>query len=622
MKISSILFLTLLSGANASSLRGEAIEEGPIDQLACTIKGGTSQDTCDDTKSEDGSECVWCSFAAYGVCVSDSIASEMEQTIPGIDCDDSGGSDDDGAADDDAADDDAANDDASGDGYWDCIKNYKTSQTCTSAGCVWCDNKGGYGVCMDTDEAASFENSDWYSCAMPSLPGVDSQSLPVNDPSDPTCVAATIGGDQACKTTQDSEGKACDWCSFQGYDFCLNGDQAEFAEQIGASCGDSVNKETNAAKDLINKLADPSDPTCLAATIGGDESTCEGTSDVDGNPCDWCSFQGYDMCLNGDQAEIAEQIGASCGDSVNKEMKTAKDLINKLADPSDPACLAATIGGDESTCEGTSDVDGNPCDWCSFQGYDMCLNGDQAEIAEQIGASCGDSVNKETNAAKDLINKLADPSDPACLAVTIGGDESTCEETLDVDGNPCDWCSFQGYDMCLNGDQAEIAEQIGASCNEENIVEVPSEMVSDPSDPTCLAVTIGGDESACRATTDVDGKSCEWCSFQTYEFCLSVDQADIVGQYGASCNEEAVVDQPKEDLSDPNDPSCLVATLDGDESTCKAAMDSDGKPCDWCSFQSFEFCLNDDQAAVVEQFGASCGDDRDRTADDISVSIA
>jgi len=470
MKISSILFLTLLSGANASSLRGEAIEEGPIDQLACTIKGGTSQDTCDDTKSEDGSECVWCSFAAYGVCVSDSIASEMEQTIPGIDCDDSGGSDDDGAADDDAADDDAANDDASGDGYWDCIKNYKTSQTCTSAGCVWCDNKGGYGVCMDTDEAASFENSDWYSCAMPSLPGVDSQSLPVNDPSDPTCVAATIGGDQACKTTQDSEGKACDWCSFQGYDFCLNGDQAEFAEQIGASCGDSVNKETNAAKDLINKLADPSDPSCLAATIGGDESTCEGTSDVD--------------------------------------------------------------------------------------------------------------------------------------------------------GNPCDWCSFQGYDMCLNGDQAEIAEQIGASCNEENIVEVPSEMVSDPSDPTCLAVTIGGDESACRATTDVDGKSCEWCSFQTYEFCLSVDQADIVGQYGASCNEEAVVDQPKEDLSDPNDPSCLVATLDGDESTCKAAMDSDGKPCDWCSFQSFEFCLNDDQAAVVEQFGASCGDDRDRTADDISVSIA
>jgi hypothetical protein len=47
MKISAILFLALLSGADAvglGSLRGEEAEaeaEGPIGQLSCTFKGGS-----------------------------------------------------------------------------------------------------------------------------------------------------------------------------------------------------------------------------------------------------------------------------------------------------------------------------------------------------------------------------------------------------------------------------------------------------------------------------------------------------------------------------------------------------------------------------------------------------
>mmetsp|Transcript_16687 Transcript_16687/g.38380 ORF Transcript_16687/g.38380 Transcript_16687/m.38380 type:complete len:168 (+) Transcript_16687:219-722(+) len=97
MKVSAISLLALLSGANAvgfGSLRGEK-GEAPLDGFACTIQGSISQDTCDATKSEDGSTCVWCSVASYGVCVSGDIAAQMEQTIPGLTCDDGGDDDDD-----------------------------------------------------------------------------------------------------------------------------------------------------------------------------------------------------------------------------------------------------------------------------------------------------------------------------------------------------------------------------------------------------------------------------------------------------------------------------------------------------------------------------------------------
>jgi len=474
MKISAILFLSLLSRANAvglNSLRGETAEgQTRLDQLACTFKGGSSQDTCDATNSEDGSTCVWCSITTYGVCVSEAIAAQMKQSIPGIDCDDNGGSDDDDTtADDDKpnppptpdSDDDVApNDDSVPDDYWRCIEKYSTSDTCIAAKCSWCDNKGGYGICMDEETANNADNSDWYSCTMPSSSGVDSDSSAVEDPSDPTCLAATIGGDESsCKATSDVEGNSCDWCSFQGYDFCLNGDQAQISEQYGASCGDRAKEEPKAVKDLVNDLSDPSDPTCIAATIGGDESSCKATADAEGNSCDWCSFQGYDFCLNGDQAQIVEQYGASCGDRDD----ASEVEIKNVSDPSDPTCAAATIGGDESSCKATMDAEGQPCNWCSFQGYDFCLNTDQAQAVEQYGASCN-----EKHAVEYANDELSDLSDPSCVAATIGGDESSCKATMDADGKPCDWCTFQGVEACMNVDQAQMVEQYGASCGDRD----------------------------------------------------------------------------------------------------------------------------------------------------------
>jgi len=387
MKASVIFFVSLLSRANAigwGSVRGEEVS---ID-LACTLKGGSAENTCDATKSDDGSTCVWCELSSYGVCVSETIASQMKLQIPGLDCDDDGRTDDDNDDDNAAIDDDDApsTDDDMPDEYWKCIEKYSTAEECAEAGCSWCNNKGGYGVCFDKETAKSFDDSDWYSCNLASSSG-----LTVEDPSDPTCIAATLGGDESsCKATMDADGKPCDWCSFQSYEFCINVDQAQIAEQYGASCGDRANAESDAPEAKTKNVSDPSDPTCVAATLGGDESSCKATMDADGKPCDWCSFQGYDFCADQDQAQIIGQYGASC----------SNDEESELSDPSDPTCPAATIGGDASSCKATMDADGKPCDWCSFQGYDFCADHDQAQIIEQYGASCGDR--KENNASTSV----------------------------------------------------------------------------------------------------------------------------------------------------------------------------------------------------------------------------
>lgn len=586
MKVSAISLLALLSGANAvgfGSLRGEK-GEAPLDGLACTIQGSISQDTCDATKSEDGSTCVWCSVASYGVCVSGDIAAQMEQTIPGLTCDDGG--DDDDSTDDkappaDKDDDVAPNDDGVPDDYWNCLEKYDASDGCKTAGCAWCDNKAGYGICMDEETAKTFDDSDWYSCAMP---GVDSKASPVNDANDLSCLVATASGDASvCRETKDAEGEPCEWCTVQGVEFCANSDQSPIAEVFGGSC----NKKD---EEVDEAVSDPFDPTCVAATIGGDES-CKATLDPEGKHCDWCSYQGFDFCANFEQAEAAKMYGGSCGDNVSTE----------VSDPNDPTCLIATMtGGDEASCTATKDMDGNSCEFCSLAGVDVCVNAEQAGIAEQFGASC-----KEDKATEPANDEVEDPNDPTCLLATItGGDESSCKSTKDMDGNSCDWCSFQGFDFCVNGDQAELVEQLGASCSEEYSTELAEDKVADPNDPSCLLATItGGDESSCKATKDIDGNACDWCSFQGFDFCANTDQAELVEQLGASCT----TDLANKEIADPNDPSCLISTISGgDESSCKATNDVDGKPCDWCSFQGFDFCANGDQAELVEQIGASC----------------
>jgi len=372
----------------------------------------------------------------------------------------------------------------------------------------------------------------------------------------------------------------------------------------------------------------------FACTLQGgqDQNKCDSTKSEDGSGCVWCTVSTIGLCVSEDIAlQIKSRIPTiTCDDDTKNDDDSASADDDKSPPDDDAAPTDDTVPSDYWKClmdyktSGECATDG--CAWCDTKaGFGICMDEKAAENANQsdwftctMSSSLGDAV-----VAVEENN--SDPSDPSCLVATISGDETSCKSTMDVDGNPCEWCSMSTYNFCLNADQAQTVEGYGISCGEDVIDNVVGdEDLSDPSDPSCLVATMSGDESSCTSTMDAAGKSCEWCSFGDYNFCLNDDQAQMAEGYGVSCSED-VVDNVvgDEDLSDPSDPSCLVATMSGDESSCTSTMDAAGKSCEWCSFGDYNFCLNDDQAQMAEGYGVSCGDDGDieNINDSITTSI-
>jgi hypothetical protein len=231
----------------------------------------------------------------------------MKKAIPGLQCDDDENDDDLVPSDDAVPEDD---DDSVPDDYWKCLKDFTDSGSCSDGGCTWCDTKAGYGICMDKEAAESASKSDWFDCKM--------SALSLRDPYDTSCLAASLQGDEAtCEATQGQDGQACEWCSVSSVNFCLTQDQAEIAEQLGGDCA-----ETGVVEDK-GQISDPYDTSCLAASLQGDETTCEATLDQDGQVCEWCSVSSVNLCLTQDQAEIAEQLGGNCSDEGKSRVRTS-----------------------------------------------------------------------------------------------------------------------------------------------------------------------------------------------------------------------------------------------------------------------------------------------------------
>eukprot|EP00529_Nitzschia_sp_RCC80_P020259 CAMPEP_0113446210 /NCGR_PEP_ID=MMETSP0014_2-20120614/3586_1 /TAXON_ID=2857 /ORGANISM="Nitzschia sp." /LENGTH=405 /DNA_ID=CAMNT_0000337289 /DNA_START=553 /DNA_END=1770 /DNA_ORIENTATION=+ /assembly_acc=CAM_ASM_000159 len=370
---------------SASSVYDHSVESY-VGQFACTLSGGTDQSTCDASKSEDGSKCVWCDIATFGVCVSEDIAEKMKEQIPGLECDDDNSTDDDKTDDATPTDDDVKpSDDAVSPDYWECLEKNDNETACEGAGCTWCDTKGGFGICMDKAAAADASDSDWYTCKTENL----------KDPADPSCVLVTLQGDESqCKQTSDADGNPCEWCSISSYEVCLNADQAAFAEQAGGSCNTAAEVEED-------EVEDPYDPTCLAATLSGDEKTCQETLDSEGNGCLWCSIGTTDLCVNAEQAMFAQQFGGSCDDMVAVDDKEEEE---NEEDPYDPSCVLINIqGADEDACHATEDSEGNKCQWCTIGTTSVCVNTDQAAAAEQLGGMCDESKNQQHTATRSGI---------------------------------------------------------------------------------------------------------------------------------------------------------------------------------------------------------------------------
>jgi hypothetical protein len=141
----------------------------------------------------------------------------------------------------------------------------------------------------------------------------------------------------------------------------------------------------------------------------------------------------------------------------------------------------------------------------------------------------------------------------------------------------------------------------------------------DPYDPSCLAAFLQDPSpDGCTAAVDADGQACEFCSFQdSIDVCLTAEQAEMAEQFGIACDAVNAAEETDatDVLSDPYDPSCALAYLqDQSEESCRNAVDADGNACEYCTLQgSMNFCLNDEQAAMAEQFGMECDGENEET---------
>eukprot|EP00527_Entomoneis_sp_CCMP2396_P001017 CAMPEP_0198144176 /NCGR_PEP_ID=MMETSP1443-20131203/13748_1 /TAXON_ID=186043 /ORGANISM="Entomoneis sp., Strain CCMP2396" /LENGTH=695 /DNA_ID=CAMNT_0043807529 /DNA_START=293 /DNA_END=2377 /DNA_ORIENTATION=+ len=561
----------------------------------------------------------------------------MEDNLPGTSCDRySGGDDDVTPKDDDAVDPDtddnvAPSDDSLPDDFWTCLQK-SDSNACAAADCTWCvSNKYGFGLCMTGPTADSASNSDFFQCSATSdLGSSPDQEIEDDSATDISCLEAYLeeSSKEACLEASDSQGNDCEYCDFFGMGkLCLNAHQAQMSSGVGVSCEEEETTVVSLLRGVISTaktIEDPLDTACVLSFLQDPtEEGCKNAVDSDGETCEFCSYQGVDLCLNQEQAEAGEQFGMECEDSFNK----VNVKVNVNDDPYDPTCALTFLENPTpDTCTSAVDEDGNPCKYCALQGaLNLCLTEEQAEVGQSLGIECQDGKEAAVAVA------VGDPLDTSCLmAVLNGGGVITpedCEATVDSNGDACEFCSLPGImdSMCLNEEQAQLIALISsdAQCGQQAIdlvaVSDDGDDVQDPYDPSCLLAYLASPTpDACKSAMDQDGQPCEYCTLQdSLNLCLNADQAGMGAAMGIECDVSQDEEEELEDSlfvsADVSDPSCLMAQLNkGGQmlpEECTSTVDEDGDACEMCTMQGIPtpLCLTDMQAQVAAQFGGECG---------------
>lgn len=302
-------------------------------------------------------------------------------------------------------------------------------------------------------------------------------------------------------------------------------------------------------------------------------------------------------------------------------------LRHALADPAlefeleQYSCTMAGAGGQEQ-CDAAKDESGETCVWCSVGSFGACLSADQASIIEDKipGLTCDDSPSNDDGtddaAADDDASPPNNDDDTYWKCLKDGSDS---EE--DCDSSGCKWCTTKaGFGICLDEAAAESASksdwfECKLMLQELELMDLQSIIapekkekdVQTPGDPACIMATLQQDESVCTSTADSAGNPCSWCTIDNFNVCLDEDLATMAEQYGGSCGDDVPIVEAQK-VEDPADTTCIVATLQQDESACTSTSDADGRACEWCEIAQAQVCLNADQAQFAEQFGGSCGD--------------
>jgi len=255
-------------------------------QFTCTLKGAASEEVCVGTLDDNGAHCVWCSIG-FSLCVDETTAESIEQSIPNAQCDRYSGSDDDKKpATDDASpatDDKPAppsddkikpSDDTIPDNYWECLKQ-KDLKTCLADNCTWCNSKAGFSLCVGGPTADFAKKSDFYKCVDNNTTETTtgfttnflrasasattlSQTTGSTDPYDMSCITAYLNDptETGCTSAKDQEGQACEWCTMAGMaNLCLTEEQAAVAGGMGVQCDGGGGGAAAAAPETASEAA-------------------------------------------------------------------------------------------------------------------------------------------------------------------------------------------------------------------------------------------------------------------------------------------------------------------------------------------------------------------------------
>jgi hypothetical protein len=437
-----------------------------------------------------------------------------------------------------------------------------------NAPCEFCSLQGSLDLCLTAEQAAMGQQLGVTCDATFQTKKTTVQ----DDPYDPSCLLAYLqdSSKDACLAAVDEDNAPCEFCSLQGsLDLCLTVEQAEMGEQLGITC----DEKTALLQD------DPYDPSCLLAYLeDSSKDACVAAVDEDNQPCEFCSFQGVmDLCLTAEQAAMGDQLGITC-DAAQP---------HPLA-PYDPSCMAAYwTDQSEQECRATTDQSGAHCHYCSLPGsFVACLTLEQAQVGKALGMQCQDEeVTRVTTTA------VGSPLDTTCaLAYLNAPTKDACVAASDENAAPCEFCTLQGFGMCLTAEQAAVGEQMGMDC--DATVEFPDDFF------TCLQHYEEGD---CRDS------SCTWCNTEVgLGFCMAPAAAESTKSCTFfDCQFDA--EAPNEDLQDSYDPVCLAAGMSAEEddvsAVCGTTNGTDGTPCVWCDAAGvFGLCLSSEQAAAAGNY--------------------
>jgi hypothetical protein len=597
-------------------------------QFACTFAAG-DEPSCIAATADAGAHCVWCQVTSFGFCVTETQAEGMEQSLPGVECERYQGDDDDAApqTDDDSVapttdDNVVPTDDAIPDDFWKCLKA-KTEEAC-SGDCVWCDTKGGFGLCMTGPAAENAEESDWFTCKQKSQDAlVRHDTTPLQDPYDSSCVLAYLEDptQEGCTSAMDEDGNACEWCDLAGVtNLCLNEEQAEAGAQLGITCDASSATTTTMLRKQAAPARDPYDPSCLVAFLQDQsQESCSSAIDQDGTPCEFCSLSGaLDLCLTKEQADAGAALGIIC--TKYQSLDVVEEVVED--DPYDPSCLMAFLqDASKESCTTAVDQDGAPCQWCDLSGIsNLCLTASQGDMAQQFGITCEPNADLDApDAVSVKVEDAGDPYDPSCaLAFFQDQSKEACINAIDEDGNACEFCTLQNaLALCLTEEQAQVGEGIGISCEKEeaDLLDQEDAVASDLYDSSCvLAFLSDQSRESCYEALDQDSAPCKFCSLSgVVDLCLTKEQAAMAAPLGITCDEHKQAIEVQESSGASRVGELRVISVQqtsevqvpSDFWECLENYEEDGcnqAACTWCSSEvGMGFCLADPAARALAE---------------------